>query len=279
MTIFCPNCGTANRDNAEICTECGSVIPRLEEEGFQELESSADFGIAETTTNPERATPSAGNDPSDQPTIINNRTSTEQDFGINVSSTSPYTPEEPMEVKEIGGRYVCERCGTVLNPADNECPGCGTPYKIPQQRSISPSPVNAARKPSPYPSAHPYPPPPAGQRPYPRKGTAAKCARCGAIVYDYETRCSNCGRVLAPPSQKSPPQPAKKGPLPPGAARCGRCNAVVFPHHTVCPNCKKPLAPTSTSPGAPKRVSRCRRCGHLVYPTDTVCPNCGRKLD
>ncbi|MHA1532477.1 MAG: zinc ribbon domain-containing protein, partial [Candidatus Heimdallarchaeota archaeon] len=29
MTIFCPSCGTANRDEAEMCSECGNVIPRL----------------------------------------------------------------------------------------------------------------------------------------------------------------------------------------------------------------------------------------------------------
>ncbi|NPE09381.1 MAG: zinc-ribbon domain-containing protein, partial [Asgard group archaeon] len=27
--MFCPSCGTANRDEAEMCSECGNVIPRL----------------------------------------------------------------------------------------------------------------------------------------------------------------------------------------------------------------------------------------------------------
>ncbi|RLI70622.1 MAG: hypothetical protein DRP02_07350, partial [Candidatus Gerdarchaeota archaeon] len=28
MTIFCPSCGTANRDDAETCSECGAIIPK-----------------------------------------------------------------------------------------------------------------------------------------------------------------------------------------------------------------------------------------------------------
>ncbi len=102
-------------------------------------------------------------------------------------------------------------------------------------------------------------------------------------MYDYETRCNNCGRVLSPPKptnkSKSVDTTPKRAPL--GTAQCERCNALVFPHQSVCPNCSKPLATVSSeqSRGSGQRVSRCRRCGHTVYPTDTICSNCGRDLD
>ena len=102
-------------------------------------------------------------------------------------------------------------------------------------------------------------------------------------MYDYETKCNNCGRVLSPPKPtgKSKQVTSATGKAPPGTARCERCNAIVYPHQSVCPNCSKPLtpAPTQQPGGSGQRVSRCRRCGHTVYPTDSICPNCGRDLD
>ncbi|MBK5114214.1 MAG: zinc ribbon domain-containing protein [Candidatus Heimdallarchaeota archaeon] len=49
--MFCPSCGTANRDEAEMCTECGNVIPRLTDSTSQPAESTSpspyDFGLTE----------------------------------------------------------------------------------------------------------------------------------------------------------------------------------------------------------------------------------------
>ncbi|MFW9921725.1 MAG: zinc-ribbon domain-containing protein [Candidatus Thorarchaeota archaeon] len=282
-TIFCPNCGTANRDEADICSECGSVIPKYVESKnagnpSKNLPSPDDFGIiTEQPTAPSRSSYPPPPPPPDQ------------SYGITIA---------PSSYDSIGGyqpsnvKIVCERCGTVLRADDKQCSGCGKPISVnvtppPPGKTIAGKPY--PQQPSSYPSLpDPYttlPPPPYATQPPPPKAkgkipnNSAKCAKCGAIVYDYESRCSNCGRILA-----APRAPEKESPIdtraPTGVAHCGRCNAVVYPHQTICPNCSKPLAPVKASTAEPyQRMSRCRRCGHLVYPTDAVCPNCGRSLD
>ena len=210
------------------------------------------------------------------------------DFGIAVSETA-YSPL----TTRTGTRSVCERCGTVLRPDDKQCPSCGNPLhhsggESSQRRTQSPSPYPPQNytiqpKSTPQQSQAYTPSKPAGDL----SKNIAKCAKCGAIVYEHETRCNSCGRILAPAHpQKKPitspyPISEQRGKPPAGSARCGGCGTVVFSHQTVCPKCNKPLVvayPTS-APGPNDRVSRCRRCGHLVYPTDSVCPNCGRDLD
>lgn len=283
-TIFCPNCGTPNRDEAELCVECGNVIPKYEDDGEKPRPPSEtapiDFGI---TTNQQLRNNSQSYPPPPPPPD-------QPDFGITVS-------EPAYDYRSrAGSRIVCERCGTVLKPDDQQCPSCGNPLRTSGAYPSAPSgpyapvsrPSSPVQSPS-YPThPSPYPPPQQPQAYAPSskpKGdlskTVAKCAKCGAIVYDYETRCNNCGRILTPtrPTTKSPiPQ---QGKAPEGTARCSNCNAIVYPHQTNCPNCGKQLAPVlAPSPGSPsQRMSRCRRCGHLVYPTDSVCPNCGRSLD
>jgi uncharacterized OB-fold protein len=274
-----------------MCSECGSIIPKLgadnSSDQIPEVDPATDFGIMMTTPETE-----------------------ENAFGIDITPPPPppppdsssgsaysypaYDPTYPTTRQKV----VCERCGTGLRPDETQCPGCGKPHQS-TKRPPSPQVDNAS---SPYAPGQPYaPPPPTPQNqpsaplPPPKKRPPtppqevsdkkqpttkyAKCAKCGAIVYEYETRCSNCGRILAPPSKKPKDDPKPIGQVPPGAARCGRCNAIVYPHQTVCPNCGKPLAPVSTTRGPSQRISRCRRCGHTVYPTDTRCSNCGRKLD
>ena len=118
--------------------------------------------------------------------------------------------------------------------------------------SYPPPPPKQTKQPSqpytpppPYAPRGPYAPQPSDPRahsiptPDPKKmqpakqGPIAKCAKCGAIVYDHESRCSNCGRILAPPPtqarQKTPQRPPPTGPVgkaPPGTARCSKCNAI-----------------------------------------------------
>ncbi|MHA1245286.1 MAG: hypothetical protein ACTSP7_12045 [Candidatus Heimdallarchaeota archaeon] len=168
------------------------------------------------------------------------------------------------------------------------------PPQQPQQRARQTTPPPPYTPPSPYAPRGPYAPQPTDPRaqaipkPDPRKGrppqqgTVAKCAKCGALVYEHESRCSNCGRILAPPKTAKPQPGGQKGPYapvgkaPPGTAQC---NAVVYPHQTNCANCNKRLEPVSAPRGPGQRVSRCKRCGHTVYPTDQVCPNCNRKLN
>jgi uncharacterized OB-fold protein len=201
-----------------------------------------------------------------------------------------------------------------LRPDDRQCSGCGMPNTLAETKTSEsyppppppPPPSQQAKRPSrpytpppPYAPKGPYSPPQNDTRPKsipkpdPRKlqpgqkGSAAKCAKCGAIVYDHESRCSNCGRVLAPPPSMGkpvPPKPGTKpvapvGKAPPGTARCSKCNAIVYPHHTHCPNCNRRLDPIQAPSGPGQRISRCKRCGHTVYPTDKVCPNCNRKLN
>jgi uncharacterized OB-fold protein len=270
-----------------MCSECGSVIPKLADESGSptpSTNSSVDFGIMQSAPEP-----------------------SPNDFGIN---TGPPPPPPPPDSDQPGAystsyapydtpypasrqKEVCERCGTVLRSDENQCPGCGKPHQV----SVRPPPTQYDDQSAPYSPSQPYAPPP----PYspgssippptepqetsqpsstqPKKQQIAKCARCGAIVYDYETRCSNCGRILAAPSTTAKDKPTDVGKVPAGAARCGRCNAIVYPHQTVCPNCGKPLTPVSSGRGPTQRISRCKRCGHTVYPTDTRCTNCGRKLD
>ncbi len=281
MTIFCPSCGTANRDDAETCSECGAIIPKSSaNQNTRPSSIPGDFGIVESYPPPP---PPSKNPPPPPP---------EQAFGIEVAPPPPtnnqsYAPYSPAYAPRTQKR-VCERCGTVLHPDETQCPGCGKPYQTSLASSSTPSapyqppPSYTPRKPVAPPPRKVPPPPPQTKSPSApvSKTNVAKCARCGAIVYDYETRCSNCGRILAPPTRKSKGKPSPAGRSPPGTARCGRCNAIVYPHQTVCPNCGKPLAPVATTPLEPsQRISRCKRCGHIVYPTDTVCPNCGRKLD
>jgi len=288
MTIFCPSCGTANRDDADICSECGAIIPKSSTPTSMPGSSPtattpADFGIIESYPPP--PPPKEDFPPPPPP---------EQAFGIEVApppvNDSPHSPYAPGYPTARGQKKVCERCGTVLRPDETQCPGCGKPYQRGLSQSPSPYAPPQPYQPPPPPRSSPQPPPPRqarkplpSQKPSPSavsKSNIAKCARCGAIVYDYETRCSNCGRILAPPTKKAQKVPEPKGHLPPGAARCSRCNAIVYPHQTVCPKCGKPLAPVSTATLEPsQRISRCKRCGHIVYPTDTVCSNCGRKLD
>ena len=201
------------------------------------------------------------------------------------------TAYEPRGFIQAGSKIVCDRCGTLLRVDDKQCPGCGNPIQTSAYRPATPYPIATPPPPkdAPYQPRQPQSPYPPPQRPPPPQGSVtekkskiAKCAKCGAIVYDYETRCNNCGRILSPPKQvgKGTPKPPVQGKVPPGTARCGRCNAIVYPHQSVCPNCGKPLTPVATPiQGSGQRVSRCRRCGHTVYPTDSVCPNCGRSLD
>ncbi|NHJ33626.1 MAG: hypothetical protein FK732_12265 [Asgard group archaeon] len=268
-----------------MCTECGNVIPKLTESSVQQPEPTSpspnDFGIVE---------------------------SSDSQFEINVGYPPPPPPEESQtpsypagyppydhRTSQPVGKTVCERCGTVLRADDKQCSGCGKPNPTATQ---SPSPYSVAQQPyqpsQPYTPPAPYtpqassrppqPPPPPEKKRARRKSQQdiAKCSSCGAIVYDYETRCSNCDRILSPPTRPSREVPQQEGQAPPGTARCSRCNAIVYPHQTKCPNCEKPLAPIPTAAG-PKgpsqRISRCRRCSHIVYPTDTRCQNCGRKLD
>ena len=277
-TVFCPNCGTANRDDAAVCSECGSMIPKIAEDTPPKKTSAlsaADFGIIEDVP-PAKVSPSY---PPPPPPGQTSRPTTGQ---------SAY---EPRGFVQAGSKIVCDRCGTVLQNDDKQCPGCGNPIQSSAYRPATPYPItppppqNAPAQP--YQPATPYPPPrqptPPPQKIDGKKSKISKCAKCGAIVYDYETRCNNCGRILAPPKPagKAKQAASMPGQAPPGTARCGRCNAIVYPHQTVCPNCGKHLDPIAAPPaqGSGQRVSRCRRCGHTVYPTDTVCPNCGRSLD
>ena len=230
------------------------------------------------------------------------------------TSYAPVSPtSEPYAFHQAGNRIVCERCGNVLHSDDLQCSGCGMPNTMaetskpesypppppqqPQQRARQTTPPPPYTPPSPYAPRGPYAPQPTDPRaqaipkPDPKKGrppqqgTAAKCAKCGALVYEHETRCSNCGRILAPPKTAKPQPGGQKGPYAPvgkapaGTARCSKCNAVVYPHQTNCANCNKRLEPVSAPRGPGQRVSRCKRCGHTVYPTDQVCPNCNRKLN
>ncbi|MCE7743588.1 MAG: hypothetical protein GPJ52_00480 [Candidatus Heimdallarchaeota archaeon] len=288
MTIFCPSCGTANRDEAEMCSECGNVIPRLTDNSLQQPEPTSpppnDFGVTEAT---------------------------ESEFGINVgypppppppgesdSSSYPagYPPYDHRNAQSLGRKTVCERCGTVLRADDKQCSGCGkpnptavetpSPYSIPQQPYQTGEPYSPPTPYAPQAPPRPSPPPPPPQDKEKSSGKPqqkiAKCSSCGAIVYDYETRCSNCDRILSPPTRPSRDAPQPEGQAPAGTARCSRCNAIVYPHQTKCPNCDKPLSPIPTDSGPKRpsqRISRCRRCSHIVYPTDTRCQNCGRKLD
>ncbi|HUT79926.1 MAG TPA: zinc-ribbon domain-containing protein [Candidatus Bathyarchaeia archaeon] len=289
MTIFCPSCGTANRDDADMCSECGSAIPKFSDDSLNDptspspLPPSSAFGIYESYPPPP---------PPD-------------DFGIDVAYTPPPPPQQgssgyspaysPYGTGPARQRIICERCGTVLRPDDSQCPGCGQPYQANVKAPVIPPPP-PSNQPSPYSPSPPYPPAspyaprqpqqlPSPGSPSTQKGPPpekiAKCAKCGAIVYDYETRCSNCNRILAPPTRTTgDPTKDPLGKAPPGTARCGRCNAIVYPHHTVCPNCAKPLTPVAPPPRGPsQRITRCRRCGHTVYPTDSHCPSCGRKLE
>jgi RNA polymerase subunit RPABC4/transcription elongation factor Spt4 len=271
-----------------MCTECGNVIPRLTDSTSQPAEPTSpspyDFGVTE------------------QPA--------ESQFGIDVGYPPPppppedsqssaypagYPPYDHRNPQPIGRKTVCERCGTVLRADDKQCSGCGmtnpaaiespSPYGV-QQQPYQPS--EPYTPPAPYaprapPQTSPPQPPPPMEKPRGKpQQNIAKCSSCGAIVYDYETRCSNCDRILSPPTKPSRDQPQPEGQAPPGTARCSRCNAIVYPHQTKCPNCDKPLAPipSDTGPKRPsQRISRCKRCSHIVYPTDTRCQNCGRKLD
>ncbi|MHA1126350.1 MAG: hypothetical protein ACTSO7_11165 [Candidatus Heimdallarchaeota archaeon] len=194
----------------------------------------------------------------------------------------------------------CSGCGMPNTMAETSRPESFPPPPPPQQKRSQRTPPPPYTPPSPYAPRGPYAPPPTNPRtqsipqPDPRKGrpkqqgSAAKCAKCGALVYEHESRCSNCGRILAPPkTAPGKPQPrnavssaAQIGKAPPGTARCSKCNAVVYPHQTNCPNCNKRLEPISAPRGGSgQRISRCKRCGHTVYPTDQVCPNCNRKLN
>lgn len=276
-TIFCLNCGTANRDDAEVCAECGSVIPKLAEtkqKGSNQPPTppppppTANFGIETERGNIQIKSP--------YPSIPKEI----EDFGISVQS-SPYpTPTS-------SSKLVCESCGMILRTDDKHCPNCGKPIIISTRSpTIHPQPMTTSSSKS---SASVDSPPPSLGGSYPilqkpkstPQSSAAKCIKCGAIVYDYETRCNNCGRILAPPRQETKSQPIPSpSSTPTGTARCSKCNAVVYPHQTICPNCNKPLTPVkAVTPEPYQRVSRCRRCGHLVYPTDSVCANCGRNLD
>ncbi|MGC9777954.1 MAG: zinc ribbon domain-containing protein [Candidatus Heimdallarchaeota archaeon] len=260
-----------------MCTECGNVIPKL----------------ADTPTNQTTASEPAPID------FEIESSSQASQFGIDVAYTPPppdqsqspaypagYPPYDYRGPQQPGTKIVCERCGTVLRSDDKQCPGCGKSY----QTADSPYPAPYSPSPQPYSPSQPYTPqrppqPPPQTRPglQEKPGSKfAKCAKCGAIVYDYETRCNNCGRILSPSTRQKKDAVKEIGRAPPGTARCSKCNAIVYPHQTVCPNCSKPLAPVSSaSParGPSQRISRCKRCSHTVYPTDTRCPNCGRKLD
>lgn len=302
ITVFCPNCGTENRDEANVCSQCGNILPKLKREESQTSSrqnlTPADFGIEEDLS------ASTNNN---QPPPLPPPPPPEEMQELARANPERLKGELKAEMQKINGIIVCERCGTVLNPEDRECPHCGKPYRPLDDRKVkyelprrAPSRPDSKKppRPYPYPSTHkssPYPPVKKS-----KSQKAARCARCGTIVYDYETRCSNCGRILAPPSSarsslKEPPrQPSKRMKVksadkrsgkrglkgqPPGTSRCGNCNAIVYPHQTKCPNCHKPLAPVSGYEAPYQRIARCRRCGHRVYPTDTVCPNCGRRLD
>jgi len=271
-----------------MCSECGNIIPRLTDSSSQQPEptdiSPSDFEIAE---------------------------STESEFGIDVGHPPPppppdesdpssyptgYPPYDHRTPQSLGRKTVCERCGTVLRADDKQCSGCGkpnsaaikspSPYSVPQQPYQPSEPYTPSAPYDPQTPSRPTPPPPPPEDKKKSRGRPqqeiAKCSRCGAIVYDYETRCSNCDRILSPPTRPSRDKPQPEGQAPAGTARCSRCNAVVYPHQTKCPNCDKPLTPIPTAAG-PKgpsqRISRCKRCSHMVYPTDTRCQNCGRKLD
>lgn len=261
-TIFCPNCGTANRDDADICSECGSVIPKFTEEQFGSKQNTSDFGISLDESTSQESYPPPPPPPS-APAPVEN-------FGISVAYDTP-SSYQPSTKK------VCEGCGQLLRPDDKQCPSCGRPLDIQTSTPAYPPPQQSPS----YPTSHASPSNTSSQnKPLSttQESKIAKCAKCGAIVYDYETRCSNCNRILSAPRKKPKEEPASK--TPPGTARCARCNAIVYPHQSICPNCSKPLSPAKAVTAEPyQRVSRCRRCGNLVYPTDSVCSNCGRKLD
>ncbi|MCK5158694.1 MAG: zinc ribbon domain-containing protein, partial [Candidatus Heimdallarchaeota archaeon] len=100
MTIFCPSCGTANRDEAEMCSECGNVIPRLNDSVSQQ---------------PVPTSPS--------PNDVRVTESSESEFGIDVgypppppppgeSDSSGYPPYDHRNAQSLGRKTVCERCGT-----------------------------------------------------------------------------------------------------------------------------------------------------------------------
>ncbi|NHJ87186.1 MAG: hypothetical protein FK734_17110 [Asgard group archaeon] len=282
-TIFCPSCGTANRDDAEMCTECGSVIPRMTEDSVQK--SALDKEPIATDFN---------------------ITAISDDFGIDVAEIPPPPPDQTppppayqgyaySAYTPSGNKKICERCGTVLRADASQCPGCGNTYQTPTATNPSygipppPPPPSSSSSQAPTPYSPRPPQNNSSSEPIVKQPPKiAKCAKCGAIVYDYESRCSNCGRILSvptkqklPPPPQLPPKPQDvSAPTPPGAARCGKCNAIVYPHQTTCPKCGKVLTPASPiARGQSQRISRCKRCSHIVYPTDTVCPNCGRKLD
>ncbi len=256
-----------------MCSECGSVIPKLaDEEGSSKNHaalSPADFGIVEDSY---RSPAPAGYPPPPPPP--------------GQSSASDH-----RGFVQAGNKIVCDRCGTVLRSDDKQCPGCGNPIQSTPYRPVEPYPTPPPPHKSPaqpYQPQSPYPPPQQPRPPPPqqkesKKAKFAKCAKCGTIVYDYETKCNNCGRVLSAPKPtgKAKPGAPATGKAPPGTARCERCNAIVYPHQSMCPNCSRPLAPVPAQQpgGSGQRISRCRRCGNTVYPTDTVCPNCGRDLD
>ena len=282
-TIFCPNCGTANRDNAEVCVECGSVIPKYgveSSETSQITPSSNDFGIDTSQSSPPPPPPPP-----------QSSAPSELDFGISIGYP---TPDKDAGYTPVGSKIICERCGSVLRSDDNQCPGCGqliqksTPP--PQNPQSTPLTQSYPTQPSPYTPIQKSTQQSTPQTKQPSK-SIAKCAKCGSIVYDHETRCNNCGRILSSPKTskkpKKPTPPVKPSMpypyAPVGTARCGRCNAIVYPNQTVCPNCSKPLEavkqPRDVLDGPGQRMSRCRRCGHVVYPTDSICPNCGRDLD
>ncbi len=290
MTIYCSNCGTPNRDEAEVCSECGSIIPKLGDDNqIQTNSQSTGFDIVQEPQqdnfNIELTYP---------PPSPEQATSYSPSAPVNQSS-------EPYAFHQTGNRIVCERCGTVLHVDDRQCSGCGMPNTLadtskPESFPPPPPPQERPKQATPpYPPPSPYAPPPTDPRtssiprPDPSKGrpkpqaSIAKCAKCGAIVYEHESRCGNCGRILAPPkpSQGKAHQKtaAPVGKAPPGTARCSQCNAIVYPHQTNCTNCNRRLEPVSAPRGTGQRISRCKRCGHTVYPTDQVCPNCNRKLN
>lgn len=102
-----------------------------------------------------------------------------------------------MQILQVKGVLLCEKCGAEVAKGVAFCTGCGSPMPK-TEPSVS--------------------------------DTHNKCASCGAMVEKHMRFCTSCGKPMAVPAPQPVPQPATQ-------RTCPTCGHVLSPDVAFCTEC------------------------------------------